>query len=103
MDYDSIRFVIARLLNLVGLLCTIIAAFWIPKGRYDNFIKIFPVSKQREAYRYGNIIQQWGMIRVPNYENIENAEDMLKKAEWGYNLLKAGFIIQFLALLLGFW
>ena len=90
-----------RVLNLIGLLCIIVATFWIPNGNYDNFIKLFPASRHAEVFRrYGNVRQEWGIITVPDYENVENVDNMLTKAKWGFRLLKAGFMIQFIALIL---
>jgi hypothetical protein len=92
-----------KVLQLIGLVCSIIAAYWIPKGSHDNFIEMYPVSKATEAhkrYRGGVWRQQDGIITLPNYENIERIMEMLKQARDGYKLLAAGFIIQFIALAL---
>ncbi len=92
-----------KVLQLAGLGCSVLAAYWIPLRSYDNFINLFPANKAAEAYkkfRGGVWRQENGIITIPNYENIQKADKMVDKARLGYKLLEAGFIIQFIALAL---
>jgi hypothetical protein len=86
-----------KVLQLIGLACSIIAAYWIPKGDYNNFIRLYPAGARNVPYRGGVFRQENGIITIPNYENIERIDQMLKKGKLGYKLLAAGFIIQFIA------
>lgn len=87
-------------LQLIGLAFSIIAAYWIPKGDYNNFIQIYPEGATNIPYRGGFFRQQDGVVTIPNYANIQRMGEMLKKGRMGYKLLAAGFIIQFIALAL---
>jgi hypothetical protein len=86
-----------NVLQLIGLACSILAAYWIPKGDYNNFIRIYPAGAQNVPWSGGVYRQENGIITIPNYENILMADDMLKKGKFGYKLLAVGFIIQFVA------
>ena len=86
-----------KVLQLIGLACSIMAAYWIPKGDYNNFIRLYPAGARNVPYRGGVFRQENGIITIPNYENIQRIDQMLEKGKLGYKLLAAGFIIQFIA------
>jgi hypothetical protein len=69
-----------KVLQLIGLACSILAAYWIPNGSYDNFIRIYPAGAKNIPYRGGNFKQENGITTIPNYENIPRIDDMLKKS-----------------------
>lgn len=87
-------------LQLIGLAFSIIAAYWIPKGDYNNFIRIYPAGASNIPYRGGVFEQRNGIVTIPNYENIQRSGEMLKKGRKGYKFLVVGFFIQFIALAL---
>lgn len=90
--------IVISVLQLIGLAFSIKAAYWIPKGDYNNFIQIYAAGAPNIPYRGGSFRQQDGVVTIPNYENIQRIGEMLNKGKRGYKLLAVGFIFQFIAL-----
>ncbi len=62
MDFLAIGI---KLLQLVGLFCAILAAYWIPTGNYNNFIQIFSTSRAAQVpWRGGLFRQEGGIITI---------------------------------------